>query len=210
VAASMKWYANAKAQAFAKNISLTSDTLKMALMTSSYTPDYGTNAHWSDINGFEITGTGYTAGGVTLTSPAVAAADANSWATSWAGTTSYLQGNIIKPATPNGFIYMAAVAGTSGGSAPTFPTVIGEDVTDGGVTWVCLGVSYFTFTTATAQWTGATFSTLFAVIYDAQTGVSTTEPLICCQQFPAVQSPAAITFQVAPDPQTGVWLLDAM
>jgi len=42
-----------------------SDTYKVALLSSSYTPNYLTHATFADISG-QITGTGYTAGGATL------------------------------------------------------------------------------------------------------------------------------------------------
>ena len=44
----------------------TADSLKVALCTSSYTPDIDTHEDFADITN-EITGTGYTAGGVVLT-----------------------------------------------------------------------------------------------------------------------------------------------
>lgn len=49
-----------------KEIDLDSDTLKVMLCTSSYTPDQDTHRYKSDVTN-EITGTGYTAGGATLT-----------------------------------------------------------------------------------------------------------------------------------------------
>jgi hypothetical protein len=42
------------------------DTIKCALATSSYTPDQDTHDFFNDVTN-EITGTGYSAGGVTLT-----------------------------------------------------------------------------------------------------------------------------------------------
>lgn len=60
--------------------------------------------------------------------------DASAAATS----TAYAVGDFVVPATPNGRYYMAVVAGTSGGSAPTWPTD-GTTVTDGGVTWRDMG-----------------------------------------------------------------------
>lgn len=49
---------------------LTSVTVKCALVTSSYTPDIDNHEFFSDITN-EITGTGYTAGGATLSSKTV-------------------------------------------------------------------------------------------------------------------------------------------
>ena len=50
-----------------KEIDLLSDTIKVALVTSSYTPNQDTHDYFSDITN-EVSGTGYTAGGATLAS----------------------------------------------------------------------------------------------------------------------------------------------
>ena len=49
----------------AKN-DVSDDTFKVALVTSSYTPDKDTHEHFDDITN-EVSGTGYTAGGETVT-----------------------------------------------------------------------------------------------------------------------------------------------
>lgn len=49
---------------FAGNIVKT-DTFKCALVTG-YTPNQGTHTRWSDVSAYEISGTGYTAGGNTV------------------------------------------------------------------------------------------------------------------------------------------------
>ena len=46
------------------NINMNSDTFKVMLVTSSYTPSKGTHAKRSDVTN-EASGTGYTSGGVT-------------------------------------------------------------------------------------------------------------------------------------------------
>ena len=48
-------------------IDMDSDTFKIALLTSSYTPN-AAHTIFGDVSGNEITGTGYTAGGATLAS----------------------------------------------------------------------------------------------------------------------------------------------
>lgn len=60
-------------------------------------------------------------------------------ATTAATTTAYALGDYVVPAAPNGYAYKATTAGTSAGSAPTWPTVIGATVVDGTVTWTCAG-----------------------------------------------------------------------
>ena len=47
------------------------DTIKLALTTSSYTPDQDTHDYFDDVTN-EVSGTGYTAGGATLTSKTIA------------------------------------------------------------------------------------------------------------------------------------------
>lgn len=72
-------------------IDLDTDTIKVMLVTSSYTPNQDTHTKRSDVTN-EVTGTGYTAGGASLASKAVTAdttndrgvfdADDVSWTTS--------------------------------------------------------------------------------------------------------------------------------
>ncbi len=66
-------------------IDLSADTIKALLVTSLYVPDKDAHTKRSDITN-EVTGTGYTAGGVTLANKAVDdgrfTADNPTWATS--------------------------------------------------------------------------------------------------------------------------------
>ena len=50
---------------------LPSDTDKVALLTSAYTPDFANHASYADVVANEVSGTGYTAGGNTLTGKSV-------------------------------------------------------------------------------------------------------------------------------------------
>ena len=59
-----------------KEIDLEADTIKCALVTSSYTPDKDHNT-WSDVSANEVSGTGYTAGGQDLANKAVTEDDTN-------------------------------------------------------------------------------------------------------------------------------------
>lgn len=201
------WFANAKDQAFSGNINWASDTIKMALLTSSATPNLNTWVHFSDLTN-EVSGTGYTAGGVTLGSKSHAVTAANSWATTWAGTTAFAAGAIIRPSTGNGFLYRTPNGGTSAGSAPSFPTIVDETVTEaGGLIWTNLGSAITVWSSANAVWTTATFSAQYGVIYDAQTGTGSTEPLIALINLGGSSSVTSGTFTIQPDPTLG-WVID--
>ena len=52
------------------SIDLDTDTIKVALVTSSYTPNQDTHEDFADVTN-EVTGTGYTAGGAALANKAV-------------------------------------------------------------------------------------------------------------------------------------------
>lgn len=60
-------------------------------------------------------------------------------ATAWAATTALDEGDLIKPTTSPTRYYRVAVAGTTGAAEPTWPTVVGESVTNGGVVLVLVG-----------------------------------------------------------------------
>lgn len=63
-----KLYGNSIKQAFNKEWDWDTDTIKVALVSSSYTPNQDTHDYWDDVVANEVTGTGYTAGGATLAS----------------------------------------------------------------------------------------------------------------------------------------------
>jgi hypothetical protein len=57
-------------------VDLDTDTIKVALVTSSYTPNADTHDFFDDVTN-EVVGTGYTAGGATLATPTVTLDTAN-------------------------------------------------------------------------------------------------------------------------------------
>lgn len=58
----------------------------------------------------------------------------------WTASTTYVVGDRIRSnVTSNGYLYQATTGGVSGASAPSFPTVVGATVGDGGVTWQNVG-----------------------------------------------------------------------
>lgn len=144
----------------ARQTDFLSDTIKAALLSSSYTPALDTHETYSDLTN-EVTGTGYSAGGATLATKTITTTPANSWATTWAAGTAYAAGDIIRPTSGNGKLYRAITAGTSHASTePTWTTVIGdEQPADNTVTWHCAGSAICVLDSADPSWgSGATIS----------------------------------------------------
>lgn len=91
-------------------IDLDTDDIKLALVTSTYTPDIDAHTVFSDITN-EVTGTGYTAGGQSLTSKVISTDLTNDLAkfdaadVTWAASTITARGAVLYKNT--------GVAGTS-------------------------------------------------------------------------------------------------
>lgn len=81
-------------------IDLDGDTFKMLLVTSTYSPNIDTHTKRSDVTN-EVTGTGYTTGGVTLASVAVTNDLTNNWtkfassSPAWTSATITARGAVI-------------------------------------------------------------------------------------------------------------------
>ncbi|MDI9914359.1 hypothetical protein [Rhodococcus sp. IEGM 1379] len=71
MAVTAKLFGLALQSAFNKEIDWDTDTIKVMLCTSAYTPDQDTHRYKSSVTN-EVSGTGYTAGGATLASASVA------------------------------------------------------------------------------------------------------------------------------------------
>ncbi|SFK92458.1 hypothetical protein SAMN05216275_14155 [Streptosporangium canum] len=164
-------------------INFTSDTIK-AMLLSAYTVgttlDSAQFLNTVTAAGTEATGSGYTAGGATLASKTVTYTAANSWTTQRANSTAYTVGDVVRPATGNGLVYRCVVAGTTGGSIPTYTTVVGDDFTDGGVTWVAEGSGVLVVDAADPSWTTINPGTLAGshVVFYKDTGTPATSPVI--------------------------------
>lgn len=80
------------------------DTIKVALVTSSFTPNIDTMDYFDDVTN-EVSGTGYTAGGATLASPTVTLdttndrVDFDAADTSWTTSTITARGAVIYKST---------------------------------------------------------------------------------------------------------------
>ena len=62
-----KLYGQFLAQALNKEIDWDTDTIKVALLGNTYTPDQDAHNYFDDVSAYEVSGTGYTGGGATLT-----------------------------------------------------------------------------------------------------------------------------------------------
>ena len=102
------------------NIDLEGDTIKCALVTSSYSPNQDTHEYFDDVTN-EVAGTGYTAGGATLGSVAVTADTTNNRAKVDAVDTEWSSATIT---------FRAAVIYKSTGTASTSPLIAYYDFTD--------------------------------------------------------------------------------
>ena len=86
-------YTKFPAKALNGEIDWDTDTIKVALVTSSYTPNQDTHDYWDDVSANETSGSGYTAGGATLGSKTITQDDATNKQTfdaadvSWASST---------------------------------------------------------------------------------------------------------------------------
>jgi hypothetical protein len=122
-----------------------SDTIKVALATSSYTPDQDTHDFFNDVTN-EITGTGYTAGGATLGTKTLAYTAGSNLITADAADTSWTTSTLTAR--------YAVIYDSTPGTAATNPLIsyvdFGADVSSTAstfqITWDSAGI--FTITVA--------------------------------------------------------------
>jgi hypothetical protein len=140
MAVTAKLYSNVFKTVFNKEIDWDTDTIKVALATSTYTPNQSTHDYFNDVTN-EVTGTGYTAGGATLgtktatVSSLVFTLDAAD--TSW--TTSTITAR---------FAIIYCSTGTASTSALIAYVDFGADVVSSGgtfqITWDATGIATLT------------------------------------------------------------------
>lgn len=138
MAVTAKLYGSFPAKLANKEIDFDTDTIKVALCTSTYVPNQDTHAYFSDITN-EVVGTGYTAGGATLASKTVTYTAASNTQTfdaadvAWASSTITARYAVIYEST-----------GTAGTSALIGYVDFGADVstTSGAftITWDAAGI----------------------------------------------------------------------
>jgi hypothetical protein len=191
----VKFYRLAHKNAWLAKINFTSDSLKATLHTSSYTPNYDTHDFVDDLTNELANSAGYTTGGYAVTTATITYTAAASWGTSAATSTAYAVETVVRPAVSNGFLYRCAVAGTSGGSAPTWGTVVGGSTTDGSVTWELVGSGVTVLDLEDPNWPTATFTgARYLVLSDRTPGTAATQPLIAIHDFGSDQAGQGGTF----------------
>jgi hypothetical protein len=201
----MQWYSQAFNKAFGGEID-ESNGMTWTLHTSTYAPDRVAHDYVNDLTNELATGGGYTSGGISAGLITRTVTAANSWGVQRAASTAYTVGDVVRPAAANGFIYRATSSGTTAAGLPTYPTIMGQTVADGGVTWECYGTAIVVYTAASnPSWALASFTgARYLVLSDRTTGVTSTEPLIGITDFVTDQAGGGGTFLVSPHASLGI------
>jgi hypothetical protein len=200
------WYSGGLSKIINKEVDFNSDTIKLQLHTNAYTPDHQ-HDYQNDLTNEVSSGGGYTTGGVTLANCTITVVD-DSALTAWAASTAYQVGQVRRPlAGANGYVYRCVVAGTSGGSAPTWPTVVGREVTDGSCVWVCAGRGLVKLDFDDPSWTSSTITARYAVMVDTTPGTAATNPLLGYCDFGSDVSTNNGTFAITIDADGALHLI---
>lgn len=181
----MQWFRQALLKCLNKEVDWDTDDIRATLHTSTYAPNLDTHDYVDDLTNELTTANGYTVGGVALGTKTLTYTAASSFATQWAASTAYTVDDVVRPTTGNGFLYRAAVAGTSSGTQPTWPTVIGANVVDNTVTWDCVGRGIIVFDAADTVWASpSTFGPFrYLVVSDRTPGTAATQPLLLIDDY---------------------------
>lgn len=75
--ATSKMYLNGVLSAWSKRVNWDTDDIRVMLVTSAYTPNQDAHDFVDDVKAFEVSGTGYTAGGIALANTTITKDDAN-------------------------------------------------------------------------------------------------------------------------------------
>ncbi len=175
---SFSMYAQTQLAAWSGQIDWASDDIVATLHTTAYAPNLVTNGYVSSLAGEVAAGGGYAQGGLQLTGCALSYLPAASWPDAWAPLTSYAVGQVVRPPLNASVLLYCWQAGTSGASAPSWPSVPGAVVSDGGAAWSVIASGAVALTAPPLQWQSFTASFRYIVISDRQSGNPATEPLI--------------------------------
>lgn len=184
------------------------DTLKLALMATAYNPAtaFTTAFAYPDVSASEASGTGYVAGGIAVSTPAITTTQANSFARVWTASTVYVAGDVVRPITTNTHLYMCAVGGTSAASEPTWTTVSGRDnvAADNGVVWTEIGSSITRFSSANIVSPSMSLTGIqYGWIYDDTNATAANKTLICLLDFGSQKTWTSTVVTFTPDANLG-------
>lgn len=91
----------------------------------------------------------------------------------WAVATVTALGKQVEPVTPNTYYYECTTAGTTHATTePTWPTTIGNTVTDGTVTWTCMAKKHPTTEIKLALTSGGLSSAIAGAALNLGTGIT--------------------------------------
>jgi len=189
------WYRQAKANALAAEIDYEGHVIKVMLCTSTYDPNLDTHAYKNHVTN-EVSGTNYSAGGATLGGKALTYTAADSFTTTWEAATEYAVGDVVRPTTGNEFLYRCYDAGTSDSAEPSWPTTVGESVSDNTVEWVCVGSGIIQLDGANTEWQDSTITARYAVIYDDDAATDGDKPLLGLVNFDTDKSTTGADFVI--------------
>ncbi len=165
---SARWYANGARHFLNKDIGWNSDSFRLALHTSAYTPNVNTDEFQSVLAGEVPSAGGYVTGGELLTTLPLAVIPDTS-VSAYVNAISYVIGDLVRPSVANGFIYRCIEAVTSRVSGePIWTTSVGRDFADdaSGQQWENVGSSHVKLDGADVQWGPTTTITArYAVVY---------------------------------------------
>lgn len=184
---SARWYPNGLKNFMAGLVDWDADNIRVALTDGHTFND--THEFFSDVSVDELAaGGGYTADGELLGTKTNVVVDSSALS-AWAATTAYEEGDVVRAVADNGHVFRCTVAGTSGGTEPTWATGTMRETADGAtVKWVEFGAAIQRLLAATTSWTSATFTVTGAWIWK-DTGVDSTSPLLGYVDFGGSRSP---------------------
>jgi len=184
------------------------DSLKLALMATAYNPvtAFTTTFSYADISASEASGTGYVAGGIAVPTPAITTVQANSYGAVWTTLTPYVLGDVVRPVTTNGHLYMCAGAGTTAAGEPTWTTVAGRDnvTIDGSVVWSEIGASITKFSSAAIVSPSMSLTSIqYGWIYDDTNATAANKSVICLLDLGSQKTWTSTVVTFTPDANRG-------
>lgn len=102
---------------------LSTDTVQIALLSSTYVPDANVNATWNDVSSYEVIGSGYAQGGQVVTGKL--------W-TAVGGTVSFAAQSVLWPGATITARYLVLVRRAGTGLSPSDRLICFRDLTGGG------------------------------------------------------------------------------